>query len=324
MSSEQQLLFDLGPIDFRRVREVRERILNAGKAANSLRTYASSWKAFTAWCTQAGRQALPASVETVECFISWSINEKFRVATLEIRICAIRHYHALSGYEMPGGSAMNRFLHNAKRDLKETPVGRAALTPAHLRRIARKHFNGTPLQVRDWTMILLGFAAGWRRSEIAGLQLSDVKFVRRGVTLWLPSSKTDQIGEGRSVAIQQGEKEQTCPVRTLRKWLAFRGDWDGPLFVRFTPRNQAMTHRGISRTGDRVYEVVKRSLEEIGVDPTNFGAHSLRAGMITAAAEAGATELSIMMRTGHRQSASLRQYIRPIEAFRLNPLAGVL
>lgn len=57
-------------------------------------------------------------------------------------------------------------------------------------------------------------------------------------------------------------------------------------------------------------------LDDLGEDPRRFGAHSLRAGMVT--------EASIMMSTGHSSSAMLQRYIRPAKLFDLNPLKGVL
>lgn len=50
-------------------------------------------------------------------------------------------------------------------------------------------------------MLLIGFAAGFRRSELVGLNCEDVAFVRRGVLVTLRRSKTDKTGKGREIAI---------------------------------------------------------------------------------------------------------------------------
>lgn len=297
--------------------------MGASKAANTLRAYASSWKQFERWCREAARASLPASPDTVEDFASWSINERCRLNTVFSRVTAIAHYHQEAGWPSPVDESVRKFLSNARRDLKERPGGKAALTPAQLRKLAKRLSSGNPVAIRDCAMILLGFAAGWRRTEVVGLDLSDVKFVREGMTLWLRASKTDQTGEGRLVVIQRGKRALTCPVLALRKWLKIRGTWEGPLFVRFSP-DRRVTRQGLRGRGYALYNALKRVLAEIGEDPRNFGAHSLRAGMITASAENGATETAIMLRTGHKSSQSLRRYIRPAQGFRLNPLKGVL
>jgi integrase len=170
---------------------------------------------------------------------------------------------------------------------------------------------------------VLTFASGWRRSEIASLKLSDVAFVPKGLTLWLGSSKTDQTGQGRLVGIEAGVKPLTCPVRALRAWLKLRGEWEGSLFVAVAGCG-AVTREPISPRGEVLHQALKDSLERIGEDPATFGAHSLRAGMITEAAKHGASEAAIKLRTGHKSSLTLQRYIRPASAFDLNPLKAVL
>jgi integrase len=64
--------------------------------------------------------------------------------------------------------------------------------------------------------------------------------------------------------------------------------------------------------------VVKRAAEAAGLDPTRYAGHSLRAGLATSAAAAGAHERDIMRQTGHRSVQMLRRYIRDGELFRDN------
>jgi site-specific recombinase XerC len=44
-------------------------------------------------------------------------------------------------------------------------------------------FPDDPMGIRDRAMILLTFAAGWRKTEIVGLRYSDLRFVPCGVEL---------------------------------------------------------------------------------------------------------------------------------------------
>jgi integrase len=53
----------------------------------------------------------------------------------------------------------------------------------------------------------------------------------------------------------------------------------------------------------------------IGIDPALVTGHSLRAGLATSAAAAGAPERAIMNTTGHRSTAMVRRYIRQGSAF---------
>ncbi len=211
-------------------------------------------------------------------------------------------------------------MRDAARGLQEKSGDKLALTPKQLRRVIAAQEEDTPTGLRNRAMLLLTFALGWRRNEMASLDLADVTFAENALIVRLGASKTDQEGKGREVRIPAGKREATCPLRLLRAWLRKRGKWPGPLFC-------GCTKTGVCQTrirGNVVCYVLKRALERIGEDPAPYGAHSLRAGMITAAAEKGATETAIMQRTGQRSHRTLAAYVRPARAFRLNPLKGVL
>jgi len=68
---------------------------------------------------------------------------------------------------------------------------------------------------------------------------------------------------------------------------------------------------------------VQRAVLRAGYDPKPYSAHSLRAGLATAAAEAGVSERAIMTQTGHRSLVVARRYIRSGALFRDNPAAQV-
>jgi integrase len=170
--------------------------------------------------------------------------------------------------------------------------------------------------------MVLGFATSFRRSNLAGLQLSDLTFSPEGLVVVQRRSKTDQQGRGRVMGVWPGRRAATDPVRVLRAWLARRGDWAGPLFCR-VQTSDVLVRRGIG--GDAINDVVKRAVVRVGLDPSLFGAHSLRAGAVTASAELGRTDQEIMGLSGHRSSETMRGYVRGTRLFAgRNPLAGAL
>jgi integrase len=128
-----------------------------------------------------------------------------------------------------------------------------------------------------------------------------------GLVVTIRHSKTDQEGEGRQVGVPYGSNPSTCPVRALRAWLDASGIETGPLF-RSVDRHGRL---GDTRLADKsVALVVQRAALSAGLDPARFAGHSLRSGMATSAARAGATEAEIMNQTGHRSLTVLRRYIR--------------
>lgn len=77
-------------------------------------------------------------------------------------------------------------------------------------------------------------------------------------------------------------------------------------------------------SGQALASVVQSAVKRAGLDPAQYGGHSLRAGCATAAAANGASDLAIMARTGHSSVAMVSRYVRHGSVFAVDPLAGVL
>jgi integrase len=176
------------------------------------------------------------------------------------------------------------------------------------------------LGVRDRALLLLGFAGAFRRSELVGLDVEDLSFGRDGLTVTLRRSKTDQEGAGQKVGAPYGSTPATCPVRNLRAWLDAAHVTAGPVF-RGVDRWGHVSAAGL--TDKAVALVVKRHAEAAGLDPAQYAGHSLRAGLATAAAEAGVPERVITAQTRHRSLPMVRRYIRDGSLFRENAAAAV-
>lgn len=324
VESEQLLLFDLG-INLTRAREGVEDLMSAAQSDNTKKAYKYSWKIFAAWCVNAGREALPATPETLRLFVSWCVHDRgYRLETVRTHLSAVKNHHLRRRVASPVDDSVKALLRNAARRLCEKPAGASALTPALLRRLcAAAVADGSPIAVRDRAMILLSFAGGFRRSEVAALSFCDVAFVRKGLQVALWKTKTDQRGQGRMVGLSPGDLDDTCPVRALRAWLKVRGTGAGPLFVRLRCNGAVVHDEALS--GEAVNQVLKRWLGVVGVESVGLSAHSLRVGCVTAAGELGVSPFLIMKRTGHKTLAMVQHYLRPVEVFSSgNPLEGVL
>ena len=177
-------------------------------------------------------------------------------------------------------------------------------------------------------MLLLGFAAALRRSELVGLALGDVEVVpQRGLRLLVRRSKTDQRGAGQAIAVWANPEEPgLCPAQALQAWLGFRqgaGDRTGgasdaalPLFVRLSKAGK-LAPAGLSDKA--VWRLVKQATRDAGLaNPEGYSGHSLRAGLATAAGEAGADLAAVMRQTRHRSAEVALGYLRPAELWRNN------
>ena len=172
---------------------------------------------------------------------------------------------------------------------------------------------------RDRALILLGFAGAFRRSELAQLRLTDILETEDGLRVRLRQSKTDQEGEGFVKGIPYGHEHKTCPVRAWQTWKEAAGITDGQAFRSVTWYSKM----GDSLSGWAVAEIIKRRAKAAGLDYTEFSGHSLRAGLITAAAHAGVSERVIAKQSGHKSLLVLREYIREGSLFTENAAAKV-
>ncbi len=73
------------------------------------------------------------------------------------------------------------------------------------------------------------------------------------------------------------------------------------------------------------HRLVRRAafLANLDEDAGRFSAHSLRAGLCTAAAEAGASHQDVMHQSRHKSLTTLLGYIREATVFKDNPAKGL-
>lgn len=293
--------------------------IQQSKAKNTLRAYRSDWDHFAAWCKAHGQPSLPATAETVALYVT-DLADTHKPSTITRRISAISQAHRIAGQDTPTGSAKVRLVMAGIRRMKGTAqTGKTPILVDDLRRM----LAGLPknlLGVRDRVLLLIGFCGAFRRSELVALDAADVAVTREGLVVTIRRSKTDQEGEGRKIGIPYASHLETCPVRSFQDWLEKSGITEGPLF---RPIDRFGKMASIRLSAAAVGEIVKRYVAAVGLDAAEFAGHSLRSGLATSAAAAGASERSIMRQTGHRSEKMVRRYIRDGSLFKENAAAVV-
>ena len=160
-------------------------------------------------------------------------------------------------------------------------------------------------RLKNKALILIGFAGGFRRSELVAIQFEDIDFVKEGVKIFIKRSKTDQSGEGMTKGIPYFSNQDYCPVTSLIDWMKKSEIKSGKVFD--------MSDKSVALT-------VKKYAAIAGLDPNRYSGHSLRSGFATSAAELGAEERSIMAMTGHKTTQMVRRYIQEANLFKNNAL----
>jgi site-specific recombinase XerD len=300
--------------------------IHEAKARATWKAYASDWQHFEAWCEREGRGALPATPSAVTAYLHALVADRYRTSTITRRLSTIAVRHKGAGWPTPTADEAVRLVWaGLRRRLGEqgrtAPRKAAPATTDVIRAMIGTLDEGTLIGLRDRALLLFGFAAALRRSELVALDVADVTETADGLKLRIRKSKTDQEAAGRVIGIPYGSHRQTCPVRAWRDWLGASGISGGSAAWRPINRHG---HLADTRLSDKaVALIVKRSAERAGLDPTEFSGHSLRAGLVTAAAAAGVPTHVIQRQSGHKTLTVLHGYIREGDLFRDNAAAKV-
>ena len=282
--------------------------LRNSKSVNTLRAYESDFKDFTFFCSKNNFSSLPADPKILSLYLT-HISQSSKFSTLKRRIASISVIHKLKGHyidtkhpliieNLLGIKRLKGSHQKAKKpilinDLKQIIDVINSLKIKELRKI------------RDKALILIGFAGGFRRSELVAITYEDVEFVREGVKIFVKRSKTDQSGEGMTKAIPSFNNVLYCPVTNLQNW---------------TTNNPVKKGKVFPISDKSVALIIKKYAYLAGLDGSKYAGHSLRSGFATSTAESGAEERNIMAMTGHKTTQMVRRYIQEANLFKNNAL----
>lgn len=288
----------------------------ASTSESSRRSYAQDMRHFKAW---GGK--VPATAQMVAEYIA-AYGGHLKAATIEHRLIAIHREHQDQGHESPCKSPLvKQTMEGIRRSHAVAPRRVRALLKEDLVEILVSVARQKPLKAaRDKAMLLLGWAAALRRSELVALTVDDVVRHAHGVELQIRKSKTDQRGAGQTVFVPMAKSKDRCPVLALQEWLVLAGITAGPIFRQVSRHDYLVGEKGL--TPQAVAHVVQAAVRVAKGEAVaaTVAAHSLRAGMVTEAAMAGMPVSEIMGVTRHTSVATLYVYIRPVEKRRVRSL----
>ena len=285
--------------------------LKNSKANNTLRAYQSDFSDFSIFCTKNGFSFMPTQPKIIALYIT-HLSKSCKFSTLKRRIASISVIHKIKGHYLDTKHPiiMENLL-GIKRTLGSRQKAKKPILINDLKLIIKVIDED---KIRDKALILLGFAGGFRRSELVNVYFQDIDFVPEGVKILIRRSKTDQSGEGSIKAIPYFENQEFCPVIALKNYL-----------------NKKISKSDKSKKDVKIFEIsdksvaliIKRYAEKAGLDSSKYAGHSLRSGFATTAAEFGAEERNIMAMTGHKTTQMVRRYIQEANLFKNNALKDI-
>jgi integrase len=263
--------------------------------------------------------SLPATPATVCAYIGDHAGQH-AVATIQRRLASISKAHEVAGLPNPCRSEIVKATLRGLRRKHGTAQRQAKPLMRDDLLLVLDRMGETLRDQRDRALLLLGFAGGFRRSELVALEWADIEIVRQGLIVTIKRSKTDQEGAGRRIGIPHG-RTRHCPVAAVEAWLTVSAIDTGPMFRPIT-RHGHLAETAL--TGDAVSVLLRERLAAAGINPEGYSGHSLRAGFATSAAQAGVSTLKIRAQTGHASEAMLARYVREGELFTGNAAGALL
>jgi integrase len=284
------------------------------KADNTKATYRKAWAAYQDFCTQ--HRYEPSDTGAAVHYLTQLADGGYKVATIELHKSAISFMHGgRTGAPNPALSPEVRTLmQGIGRKRAKTGETAEQARPILLSEL-RQMVNASPVTLgglRDRAIVLIGWFAALRRSEIAALNVQSLALRDDALVVALGATKTDQAGEGYKLTLPVLKDKTIDPSQAVRDWLKAAGLETGPLFVRV----DKWGHAGRTRINDRhIDTTVKRlaDLAKLSAQPSDYrriSGHSLRAGFATEAARRGMAAYRIKQITRHKSDAVLNRYIR--------------
>lgn len=318
----------------------------AGIPEATRRAYAADWKTFTAWCAERGRVPMPATAQTLTEYVthlttapSARTGHPLGPSSIERALAAIRTMHNAADTPPPQTKGARKVLSGYREYLATThhpaaqPRKADPAVPDALRAMLAVIDRTTLAGMRDAALLLLGYACAARVSELAALDIGDVRETEDGLLVTVYRRKIKTFTE---VAVPYGGNPATCPVRAvraLRTAMAADGHTTGPLLIRIDRHGNIgvpLIRKGRPigdpagrLTADGVADIVIRIANRAGLQGRWTG-HSLRRGFATAARRAGATLERIGRHGGWKDgSTALLGYLEESDRWTDNPVTGL-
>jgi site-specific recombinase XerD len=329
--------------------------MERSRAETTRASYAWWAGRFEAWCQKHGVAALPASPETVAAwvtdladngtgpYLAWSgrgenkrqIEKPSRAlsrSSIGIAVAAVQAMHRDNDYE----------LNRKSRVLAQVMAGIARSKPASTRKaepfVIRDMLElldsiNTDMKrgARDACLVTLGFGAALRRSELVGLDWQQLGtgtgFVcvkPEGILVVLTRSKASQ---DRPVEVMVPRAHLPEASRALEHWAEVAKLKPGEPILRSVTNGHVISDERLQAAS--VARIIKDLVADLAIHRSGgkltrkealamaagYSGHSVRRGVATSMAAAGADVLRMAKVTRHKSISVLQEYVDQVEGW---------
>ncbi|SVD71484.1 uncharacterized protein METZ01_LOCUS424338, partial [marine metagenome] len=201
---------------------LKRTLIQSADSASTRRNRQHFWKKFKEWCEARDASPLPAEPDTVVFYLLNQAGQEQKKSTLNNMRWAIDTTHQQHGFtaptDDPDAKQQIKGLFRTMAEQRPEQVTQSKKKPITINQIRIMDFPKGVLGLRDKALLLLGFATGMRRSELAAVRKDHIEETEYGLRVRIPRSKSDQLGDGDSVDVirsAMGRNQKHCPVKTV-------------------------------------------------------------------------------------------------------------
>jgi integrase len=261
---------------------------------------------------------LPATADSVARYLA-EYAETLAISTLRQRLAALAKWHTEQGFPDPTKAPIVRqtirgirALHpvqekQAKPLLLTELEGVVASLDSAIAAARRDGDRGTQLRnLRDKSLLLLGFWRGFRSDELSRIRVEHVQATAgEGISCYLGSTKGDRQNLG--TTFKAPALSRLCPVDAYLDWIGAAQLDSGPVYRRV----DRWGHVGEGELHiDSIAPLLRTILRNGGLRSADlYSGHSLRRGFANWAASNGWDVKSLMEYVGWRDMKSALAYV---------------
>ena len=297
-------------------------VLACARAPSTTVQYKGAWAKWKEWTLANKVNYLPAEPKQVALYLVHVGNSALSFSSIKLVYSSISWGHNQAGMVSPTLSPLVvEAIAGLKRLLAKPTIKKEPFQVIDMQKLQGLLVHSCLTDLRNTAMIITAFFGFLRFDELIRITGSDVVMFESHVELSIARSKCDQLRQGSLVVISRLDK--FCPVALLDKYLKAAGDRITPnafIFrrVEFHKGIKSLSKSNIALSYSNVRDVVKAKAVQLGLDPSFYGTHSMRAGGSTAAANSG-VEDRLFQRHGRWSSVTSKNgYIKDCLASRLS------
>jgi integrase len=299
-------------------------ILFQARAPSTNKVYSAAYEKWKNWTRLYDEvDCLPAAPLHVVVYLLYLARCSSSFSCINTTVCALAWAHKLAGLGSPcDNSLVIEAVNGLKRKLAKPVEAKEPFDLADILKFMSRVDVTSSKDVRNTTVIVLGFYVFFRVDELRHLRTSQIVMHDTHLEINVKKSKCDQLRQG-SVLVIAKLGGVNCPVKLFSTYLQLLNvklEVDQFLFRRLCEYKGVfcLIKRDVPMSYSLIRDAVKSKAHSIGLDSAKYSTHSMRSGGATMAAK-GSLNDRLLQRHGRWSTVeSKNRYVKDTLEARLS------